>query len=587
MNEKTEYRSSSWDKGQNGKVSGYAVVFGSRAVIYKDQVTGIEYNEEVDPHALDGADLTDVVLRVNHEGKVLARTRNGSLTLTVDSIGLRIEADMTGSEESRNVYEAVQNGLYDKMSFAFTVSEDSFDSASRTRIIRKIDRLFDVAIVDFPAYDATSVSARAKFDGFAEEDRRTFYQAENRKILDQIDELIEPFDIGDDDFSDPYNELTDKEKIYRQMQEIRTRCNNLAKRNSDLIGTKPLADLAQLRDQLYALEKNRTEIRNAIANGDGLVTKTFDNYDNTRKEKRKMDLKQISENFYNGLIEKRAATGVSGMSNVIPVEITDSVMRTRPYGLLPLISKSNIAHAGNIKIPYFTDSAVAVTAHTENYDITPSSFVPSALTISHSEYQETLGYSYLGNQLAMADLARIVEEALLGAMDKHLDYVALSTINGGTTWAKTGASQNAVQWATSGAPTLNEILTLMKLQKPMYSTGAVFIMTQATNLAIIENSTGYALQASDDAAVSNGQYNVSVVDGLTKLFGVPVVIDANMSDGDIFYGKADAVHMNIAGNIELANWLDRDSLTEKFQVACAAGFGVEAYSFVKGSNSIS
>ncbi len=57
----------------------------------------------------------------------------------------------------------VGSGLLDKMSFAFTVKEQEWDHEGEVpkRIITKIDRLYDVSIVDIPAYEDTSIYARS------------------------------------------------------------------------------------------------------------------------------------------------------------------------------------------------------------------------------------------------------------------------------------------------------------------------------------------------------------------------------------------------------------------------------------------
>ena len=55
----------------------------------------------------------------------------------------------------------IQAGLLDKMSFAFTVEEEKWDLTTDTRTILKIDRLYDVSVVDTPFYDTTSIYARA------------------------------------------------------------------------------------------------------------------------------------------------------------------------------------------------------------------------------------------------------------------------------------------------------------------------------------------------------------------------------------------------------------------------------------------
>lgn len=157
-------------------LEGRAVVFNSPEVMYEDGET--KYYEQIDKDAFKEAKIDDVILNMNHEGQALARTRNNTLTLEVNEDGLDIEADMSKSRASRDAYEAVQNGLLDKMSFAFTVAEDSYDTKKHTRTILKIDRLFDVSLVNFPAYEATSVSARSYFGAKAEAERKAAEAAE-------------------------------------------------------------------------------------------------------------------------------------------------------------------------------------------------------------------------------------------------------------------------------------------------------------------------------------------------------------------------------------------------------------------------
>ena len=135
------------------EIKGYAVVFNS------PETYG--YTEIIDPRALDEADMSDVVLRYNHNDSflVLARTRNNSLKLDVDSTGLMMNATLQNDiTDHVNVYNAIASGLIDKQSFAFTVDEDSYDYDTDTRTILKIGKLFDVSVVDQPFYNATDVS---------------------------------------------------------------------------------------------------------------------------------------------------------------------------------------------------------------------------------------------------------------------------------------------------------------------------------------------------------------------------------------------------------------------------------------------
>ena len=141
------------------RVEGYAAKFDEETVLY--EYDGIQYKEVIDRQAFSGAEMTDVVMNFNHGGKPVARTRNNTLSLSVDTIGLRISADLGGTEEGRRLYEEIQGGYIDKMSFAFTVRKSEYDRATHTRRITAFQRIFDVAAVDFPAYDGTEIVARS------------------------------------------------------------------------------------------------------------------------------------------------------------------------------------------------------------------------------------------------------------------------------------------------------------------------------------------------------------------------------------------------------------------------------------------
>ena len=158
-------------------VEGYAAVFDKPEVMY--EFDGIQYKEEVDRNALSSAQMSDVVMNFNHGGKPVARTKNGTLNLTVDNFGLKVRADLSSSRESRELFEEIKAGLIDKMSFAFTVNEESYNKETHTRRITGIKRLYDVAAVDIPAYDSTSIMARSFFEAEAERER-----AEARKALE-------------------------------------------------------------------------------------------------------------------------------------------------------------------------------------------------------------------------------------------------------------------------------------------------------------------------------------------------------------------------------------------------------------------
>lgn len=154
--------------------------------------------ETIDSHALDDADMSDVIMQYDHNGPVLARQRNGSLVVSVDGHGGFCEADLSGCEQARNLHESIKNGLVTEMSFGFTIADDGFewtedeDGTIRTRIT-KIGRVYDVSAVSIPANSSTSiVSARDYLDAAMEATRKQEELAkqeqeeQERRIADAI-----------------------------------------------------------------------------------------------------------------------------------------------------------------------------------------------------------------------------------------------------------------------------------------------------------------------------------------------------------------------------------------------------------------
>ncbi|MBD3950032.1 HK97 family phage prohead protease [Tuanshanicoccus lijuaniae] len=122
------------------------------------------YTEVIKRGALDGAELSDTRLLYNHDlNKVpLARTPR-TLQLSLSSVGLEMTATLPNTEEAKSVYTAVKRGDLTGMSFAFKVPQngDSYDRATNTRTIHKIEKVYEISVVPFPAYPETSVEARS------------------------------------------------------------------------------------------------------------------------------------------------------------------------------------------------------------------------------------------------------------------------------------------------------------------------------------------------------------------------------------------------------------------------------------------
>ena len=145
-------------------IEGYAIVFEQPAT---HSHRSYKFTETINRGALDKTDMKDVPLRYNHNDNVMimARTRNKSLRLIKDEKGLKIEADLLDTQSNRDLYKGIQEGLIDKMSFAFTVSEGgdswTFKDDETIREVKNIEKLYDVSVVDSPFYDGTSVYSRS------------------------------------------------------------------------------------------------------------------------------------------------------------------------------------------------------------------------------------------------------------------------------------------------------------------------------------------------------------------------------------------------------------------------------------------
>lgn len=165
-------------------VSGYASTFNEPYTLWEnDKYTILE---QVDSKAFDDADMSDIIFQYNHEGRVFARVKNGTLEVGTDEKGLAIRANLGETEIGKELYEEIKGGYTDKMSFGFRVLEDSWTDTedhetgkvTSLRTILRIGKVYDVSAVSIPANDGTSISVRSLSDGVIER-----LEAERMKAL--------------------------------------------------------------------------------------------------------------------------------------------------------------------------------------------------------------------------------------------------------------------------------------------------------------------------------------------------------------------------------------------------------------------
>lgn len=169
-------------KDEDYIVEGYATTFDDPYVLWEDGKN--VYYEQISRNAFDEADMSDVIFLYDHEGMVFARLSNDTLKIEMDEKGMKVTADLSSTTQSREMFEAIKTGLVTKMSWAFTVREDSFDEKTLTRTISKVKKVYDVSAVSIPANPDTSISARNYINGVIEviEAERLQRQKEINKI---------------------------------------------------------------------------------------------------------------------------------------------------------------------------------------------------------------------------------------------------------------------------------------------------------------------------------------------------------------------------------------------------------------------
>lgn len=167
-------------QNEDNVVEGYALKFGKPS---EDLGGFIEY---IDRSALDGVDMSDVRLFVDHDpAKLLGRTKSGTLKLEVDEVGLKFRAVLPDTTVGNDALALVKRGDLSQCSFGFTVVDDVWTDGQDmlVRTIKQIGKLMEISLVSIPAYADTDVSVAQR----SLEQAQT--ELEKRKMQTELDLL--------------------------------------------------------------------------------------------------------------------------------------------------------------------------------------------------------------------------------------------------------------------------------------------------------------------------------------------------------------------------------------------------------------
>ena len=183
--EEREYRSMPLMQLKDGtenefRASGYATTYNDPYLLINIDPDGTVYvdNVQID----ENTDMSDVIFQYDHDGMVFARMSNGTLALSSDDHGLKVDVDLSKTADARNMFENISSGMVKEMSWAFTVDGQEFDKESHTRKITHISKIFDVSAVSIPANPNTEIIvARSFINGEIEKELKEFEAREAKK----------------------------------------------------------------------------------------------------------------------------------------------------------------------------------------------------------------------------------------------------------------------------------------------------------------------------------------------------------------------------------------------------------------------
>lgn len=145
-------------------VEGYAAVFNSDSEIFWGS-----WVERIAPGAFDDVLKDDAVALFNHDPNLILARNGVNMTLEQDGKGLKYRFDAPNTTAGNDLLENLRNGNVYQSSFAFTVKEEKWVNPDANqkyaiRTVTKLERLYDVSPVTYPAYPDTTVGQRS-FEG--------------------------------------------------------------------------------------------------------------------------------------------------------------------------------------------------------------------------------------------------------------------------------------------------------------------------------------------------------------------------------------------------------------------------------------
>ena len=514
------------------------------------------YTEIIRRGALDSAELTGARLLYNHDlNKVPLAKFPTTMRLAITPAGLKMSADLPDTEAAREIYAAIKRGDLSGMSFAFTVPKggDNYDRASNTRIISRIDKVYDVSIVPFPAYPQTSIEARAAMTGNIKQQAITLCN----HILKNHTLKGEPrmkFTTTAEAFN--HYRTASIEDMERRAAEIKAEIETGGNADIEALNIE-LSGIAEARQNILDKRENRGagfnpitganfEQRASYADGTVDIISSVE-YRNAFYKKL---LGQKLTNFEaaaweKAQTEKRADSfnTTTDSAAVIPTQTLNEVISKarKMGGLLSVCRSFNIP--AKISIPVGTPTGAAAW-NTEGAEVESEKVNVASVNFGAYEILKVFSISaavkrmsvpafenYLADELAASVMATLADGVVNGTGDNQG-----TGILPGVEWVDDENALAYENWQSFA----NLAKTVAKLKRG-YANGAKWVMNNAmlfTHLYGLMDGNGRPI------FLQNPQ-----IDGIGKILGFDVIVDDYMPDDVILFGNFQYMGYNLPEGI--------------------------------------
>lgn len=594
-------------------IEGYAANF--------EQVTDLGYfKEQIARGAFEEVMEDDVRLLLNHDGAPMARTKNGTLELSVDESGLKYRAALADTQDGRDLYKLIKRGDISQSSFAFTIQDQEWNESRTMRTVTKMARLLDVSPVTYPAYPTTTVAARnmaeVKPEPVQETETKSEVTNENNEVLTFApiaERTAKPFKTMN------FRNSNDAARYISQLEAKLGNINDLAETEERALTSEELEETQDIHTKLEAAEQQRDALSknearlkrlavaaDAVVRSDKEVIKATSQFDlgkalreaaqggvtglekeiaqEARSEASALGLglrgdfaiPQSMLNEARNIYGTVVAGNVNDAVTTVATEVTALVGALRSNSLLAATGATQLnGFVGDIKMPSLPTDAAEEPA--EAAAVTGNTGAMGAQTLSPQRIAQQMIVTKEAINQTNGNMAEVIAADFGRSIANVQDKIALLAVHGvGGATALAGGTGTVVKGTETGT---NDLLAtaandLRNLWSEITSNGAENNTQFVMHPTAMAHLMGLANVADVSALVENGQmfgYNI-LSSGSVPSIDAGAVFASELIDGgaDVALGTAtgwDALRFCYYGDwsdMFYANWGGLDVTVDPF-----------------------